>query len=144
MTRPCASCTSAHRAEIDKKIKAGATYDDVSRWLKDVHNVGISSTAISRHVRHSAGLVPRQRGPQPLSEDFLVAVRDKAHENIRTGESKVTVQHGLQAQAQLDQRAKQSEDKSLLIIIAQVLGGAGVPEAIDADFTELPMLEAGE
>ena len=138
MTRPCASCVSPHRGEIDKKLKAGATYDDVSRWLLDKHDVKLSSDAISRHAQHIG--VVRKRGPQPFSGDFLELVRDKAAEAVANGTAKVTVQHGLQAQQQLDARAKQSEDKRLVIILAQVLGGGYVPEQIEGEFAEAPLL----
>lgn len=138
MARPCASCSSPHHSEIDKKLKAGATYDDVSRWLLDKHDVHISPLAVGRHAKHIG--VQRKRGPQPFSSDFLELVRDKAAEAVATGTAKVSVQHGLQAQQQLDARAKQTEDKRLVIILAQVLGGGHVPEMIEGEFTEAPLL----
>lgn len=142
MTRPCASCVSPHRQEIDKKLKAGSTYDDVSRWLRDKHDVGISRLAIGRHAKHAMPVgLQRKRGPQPISSDFLELVRDKAAEAVANGEAKVSVQHGLQAQAQLDARAKQTEDKRLVLVLAQVLGGGYLP-SVEADFRELPLLEA--
>ena len=139
MARPCASCTSPHHSEIDRKLKAGATYDDVSRWLRDKHDVSISSLAIGRHARHIG--VERKRGQQPYSGDYLTLVRDRAAQAVASGEAKVSVQHGLQAQAMLDNRMKQAEDKRLVLIIAQVLGGGYVPDMIEGEYAEMPLLE---
>lgn len=142
MARPCASCTSDHRAEIDKKLRSGATYDDVSRWLSSVHDTAITSRALARHAGH-AGVQKRPPGRPPAAKDFLEMVRDRAAENVASGEAKVTVQHGLQAQAQLDARAKQSDDKRLVLVLAQVIGGGYVPDEIEGNFTELPALTDG-
>jgi hypothetical protein len=139
VARPCASCTSPHHSEIDRKLKAGATYDDVSRWLRDKHDVSISSLAIGRHARHIG--VERKRGQQPYSGDYLTLVRDRAAQAVASGEAKVSVQHGLQAQAMLDNRMKQAEDKRLVLIIAQVLGGGYVPDMIEGEYAEMPLLE---
>lgn len=53
----CASCSSDHRAEIDRRLLAGDTTRAVAVWLEVTHGQRLSHKAIGRHRHHVQDLV---------------------------------------------------------------------------------------
>ena len=139
--RPCAACSSEHAAEINRKLKAGTTHQDVSRWLAGKGNP-ITPMAIGRHARTHLAMAPPPRGRRPVSGDFLESVRDTAHEALASGDLAVTLKDGIAAQKALDARAARNADMDLMLKIAITLGGRRDPlrlpdpevEAIEGEF----------
>lgn len=146
MGRPCASCKHAKRDEIDRKLKAGASFADVSRWLKDTGEKVIQPPAIASHAKRHLS-VEAKRGRRPVSGDFLESVRDAAHEALASGDLNVTLKDGISAQKALDARAARDLDRDIWAKVTIALtGGARLslpaprdPEidAIEGEFQEL-------
>ena len=149
MARPCSSCKSEFAGEINRKIKSGSSFRDISRWLKEVGDP-ITGTSLSLHARNHLGKPERTHGRKPVSADFLETVRDAVHEDVVAGKLRLTVRDGLSAQAQLDARLSRNHDRDLLARIAMALTG-NLPmmlpvidpdvEAIEADYR--PLLTSG-
>jgi hypothetical protein len=150
--RPCASCGHPRREEIDRKLKAGASYRDVSRWLKDTGEKPIQPPAIAQHAKAHVG-VEAPRGRRPTSADFLENVRDAAAEGLASGELNVTLRDGIQAQKALDERAKRDLDRDIWAKVTIALVGGARPalpaprdeeaEVLEGEFRELLSLPAG-
>lgn len=151
--RPCSSCGHARRDEIDRKLKAGASYRDVSRWLKDTGEKPIQPPAIAQHAKAHLG-VAAPRGRRPVSGDLLKDVVEAAQEGLASGELAVTLKDGISAQKALDARAARDLDRDIWAKVTIALTGGvrlGLPEPKDADllaiegeFEELLQLPAGE
>lgn len=148
MARPCSSCKSQHADEINRKIKSGTTFRDISRWLTEVGDP-ISGTSLSKHALEHVGFSPRAKGRKPPLGDFLETVRDKVHEDVVAGNLRLTVRDGLSAQAQLDARASRNHDRDLLARIAMALTGS-IPQlhVLDPDVAAIegeyrPLLTSG-
>lgn len=144
--RPCASCGHSRRDEIDRKLKGGASYRDVSRWLKDAGEKQIQPPAIAAHAKTHLGVAAPQ-GRRPVSADFLESVRDAAHDALSSGDLNVTLRDGIQAQKALDARAARDLDRDIWAKVTIALtGGARLAlpaprneelDAIEGEFREL-------
>jgi hypothetical protein len=142
MPRPCESCRHPRADEINRRIKQGRTMEDISLWLEslaDDKSLYLSTAALGRHRRHVEPDVDPKRGQKPYSGDFLELVRDKAAEAVAAGEAKVSVQHGLQAQAQLDGRLARNADRDIIARIAMALTGqlTASGEVVEGEYVEL-------
>ena len=140
MARPCSTCKSARKADIERRIREQRSYLDISRWLKEVGEP-ISNVALAKHAKEHMDVIPT-RGRRPVSGDFLESVRDTAHEALASGELAVTLKDGIAAQKALDARAARNADMDLMLKIAITLGGRRDPlrlpdpevEAIEGEF----------
>jgi len=142
MPRPCEGCRHPKADEIARRVKQGRTMEDISNWLKSLpdengKSLYLSTAALGRHRRHIEGSPAPVRGQRPYDGDFLALVRDRAAEAVAAGEAKVSVQHGLQAQAQLDARANRNADRDLMARIALALTGQTLPNAIEGEYREV-------
>ncbi len=148
MARPCASCSHPRLDEIDRKLKAGVSFVDVSRWLETSGLKPITAQSIAVHAKSHLG-VPSVLGRRPASDDFLESVRDTAHEGLVSGELAVTLKDGIAAQKALDARAARDMDRDWQLKLVLALTGH-VPtfrvldpemEAIEAEYR--PLLTPG-
>lgn len=81
-------------------------------------------------VRTSAELARKTVGMS--SQDVATLVQEEVVRKLQNGEARVTVQHGLQAQALLDRREERKQDRQLAITLARLLHTARPPmEAIE-------------
>lgn len=144
MAAYCSSCENPQVREINHRIREGRPLTDISRWLKEI-GTPITRQALARHAKGHLGLEPKAARPG-VSGDFLVSVRDRAHERMENGELAVSLKDGIAAQKQLDHRAEKMADHDLMLKLALVLTarpklvGPDV-EAIEATYR--PLLEAG-
>ena len=140
MPRICTVCTNDKATEVDRKLKAGATLEDVRRWLAE-SGAPVSRAALSRHRLSHVGLsVPS--GPRPVSGDFLEAVKQRAHERLATGELEPSLRDGIDATKALDARQARGFDAALSYQIAAALTnnfGRGLPggDEIEGEAREL-------
>ena len=70
-------------------------------------------------VRTSAELARRTAGMAPA--DVATLVQEEVVRKLQDGTARVTVQHGLQAQALLDRREERKQDRQLAITLARML-----------------------
>jgi hypothetical protein len=119
MARPCSACSSPHKDAIARMIASGTSYTDVAAWLRG-KGAPITRTALSRHAPH-VGEGPRTRGPRPMSDDFLEAVRDRAYLRLAEGDIEPGIKDGIAAQSALDRRAADFQDRQLMMRIALAL-----------------------
>ncbi len=131
MPRPCQICTSAHLREVDRRLRANTPHTDVALWLASV-DLPVHRSTVDRHAKHTALAPARPRGPRTVSEDFLEAVRDTAHDDLRMGELKPTLRDGITAQGLLDTRTARNTDRDLMYKIALALTGHVQQPAIAA------------
>lgn len=150
MGRPCSTCKSEHKVEIEKKLRDGSTYRDVERWLHDLGPThaacAISDVSLAKHSKEHmvAGSVrDHPAGRRPTNPDFLLAVVEDAHEGLRTGRVSASLRDGIAAQRALDERTARADDKQLVLVLAQVIGGGYTAPAIEGQFSEVPLLEDG-
>jgi len=144
MARPCSSCSSEHAQEINRKLRSGATAEDVARWLVSVGS-NISVTAVRDHRRNHVKMnVPVARGRRPIATDFLEDVRDRVHEGVIAGELSLSVKDGIAAQKALDERLSRNADRDLAARLAIIMFGPrevvmldDEQEAIEAEFRPL-------
>lgn len=149
MPRICESCRHVKHDEIDRKLKAGASYADVSRWLRTEHDTVLSAVSIGHHAKEHLGAAPSPRGRRPVSADFLESVRDAAADGLASGALDVTLKDGIAAQKALDARAARDMDRDWqLKLVLALTGRTPVPllpdpevEAIEGEFR--PLLESG-
>lgn len=144
--RPCVSCGHPKREEIDRKLKAGISFADVSRWLKDTGSRPITAPALGAHAKNHLS-VESVKGRRPISADFLESVRDAAHEALASGDLNVTLKDGIAAQKALDARAARDLDRDIWAKVTIALTGGvrlALPppkdpevEAIEGEFREL-------
>ena len=130
MARPCATCKSERKPEIEKRIREERSFLDIARWLKEVGEP-ISNAALGKHAREHMGVVPR-KGARPVSGDFLEAVRDNAHEALDAGELAVSLKDGIAAQKALDARLAKNADRDLILKIGLMLT-APRPQLMDPE-----------
>lgn len=124
-------------------LSDGISQTLVSTWTKE-HDPYVSRLAIGRHQRAHLG-IESQMGRRPVSEDYATAVRDRAHERMAAGEIQPGIRDGLNAQKMLDDRAMSANDREMMLILAQVLGGAYNPPALpDPDEIEGEIVEISE
>lgn len=145
----CASCKNPQVREINRRIRADAPYEDISRWLASL-GTPITRQALARHHRdHLGDVVARTDGRKPISGQFLETVRDLAHEGVVAGDIPVTLRDGLSAQKLLDDRAQRNVEKDLLLKISIALtGGSHLPRIVGPEVDVLegefrPLLEPG-
>lgn len=145
MGRPCLSCASPRREEIDRKLRSGSSHADVARWLLSIGET-IAPRGIGNHANGHLG-VPSVIGRRPVSGDFLEAVRDGAHERLAAGDLAPSLKDGISAQRALDERMARGKDQDLMIRVAIALTGPRIfarspeVEAIEAKFR--PLLDSG-
>lgn len=121
MGRPCRSCSSDNATEINRKLRAGTTNKDISRWLTEIDDP-ITEDAIGRHARDHVG-VEKPKGRQPPSGDFLRTVVNRVHEKVENDELTLTVRDGISAQAELNRQSEKMADRDLMVKIALALTG---------------------
>lgn len=89
---------------------------------------GGEAIAISRAARtdhHIARVVTT--APR---DDVALEVQRQVMEKLKTGEARVTVQHGLQAQQMLDRREERAKDRALAITLTRMLHQPVAPAEI--------------
>jgi hypothetical protein len=104
---------------IDRKLRAGTTREDVSRWLTEVGSP-ITTHALGRHASTHLSLTTK-RGRRPRSANFLTDVRDRAWDGVESGEIPVTLKDGIRAEALLQAQAMRNADRDLLARVALAL-----------------------
>jgi len=106
---PCTVCKNPGvRKVVDGYLEEGTTGAGVSRALADL-GLNLSPEVINRHKTHYEPPKERQKGTRKA--DFAVIIRDKAIEQVQSGELDLTdkdqvagINAGLKAQAILDKR----------------------------------------
>jgi hypothetical protein len=71
--------------------------------------------------------------------DLATLARNIAFERVETGDIQPTLAEGLRAQEALDRRAEKGADRDLMLVMAQVIGGA-IPykvEVLEGQWTQL-------
>lgn len=126
MPRQCSICQSPHVREVDRRLKAGTPHTDLVLYLASV-GFEVSRHSVDRHARHTATAPIRPRGPRVISDDFLTAVVEDAHEGLRTGELRSTIRDAVNAQGKLDDRSARNADRDLMAKIALALTGQSRP-----------------
>ena len=148
MARPCASCSHPKRDEIDRKLRAGVSFTDVSRYL-DETDKPITAQSVGVHAKSHLG-VASVIGRRVASDDFLVNVRDAAADGLASGDLAVSLKDGIAAQKALDARAARDMDRDWTLKLIQALTGHSPYvrvidpeiEALEAEFR--PLLTSGE
>ena len=97
--------------------------ETIGKHLRDC----IATPAVGPVVRKVAATV---KPPSAAIEDVATMVQAEVVKRLREGEARVTVQHGLQAQALLDRRAERAKDRELAITLARLLHAPAPPEAV--------------
>lgn len=147
MARPCSTCKSAHKPEIEKRIREERSYLDISRWLDEVGDP-ISNVAIAKHAKEHMAVIPR-RGARPFSGDLAQSVIDRVGERLEAGELEPGISDGLKAQAIKNKELAKEKDRDWQLKLALVLSGR-VPlpmlldpavEAIEGEYR--PLLTSG-
>ena len=125
MSQTCSVCSSPLVREIDRRARANTPAVDIELWAQSQGST-LTRHAIGRHLRagHAPGAVNRPRGPRVVSDDFLTAVRDAAHEDLAAGELRPTLRDGIASQVALDQRTARYQDRQLMARIALALTGS--------------------
>jgi hypothetical protein len=148
VARPCASCTHPKRDEIDRKLKAGVSFTDVSRYLAETDRP-ITAQSVAAHAKDHLAVVP-VHGRRVASDDFLTSVRDAAAEGLVSGDLAVSLKDGIAAQKALDARQARDMDRDWQLKLVLALTGH-VPqirvidpevEALEAEFR--PLLTSGD
>lgn len=90
-----------------------------------------NTVAVSRAARTDVAIA-RQVEKASNGDDVAREVQQQVLEKLKSGEARVTVQHGLQAQAMLDRREERAKDRALAITLTRMLHtSAAPPEIID-------------
>lgn len=141
------------KAAVDRLLAAGDYPALIERKLRGLWT-GITNRVIVTHRGHwlhtlqttDADALRRLTASHRAKTDLSELVRDDVRRRIEDGELQPSVQHGLQAQAQLDRREERAQDRELALGIAAMLAGGGTkPPAriISGDVERLPP-SAGE
>lgn len=138
MGRPCVSCQE-HKPSVDRKLKAGDSSADVSRWLAE-QGVIVSAQSVSRHAREHVGVQPKI-GRRPISEDFYDAVIESARDTL--DEKGASVKEGIAAMKAKDARAARTSDKEILSIWLGLSIRPVIAE-VEAEEAEFRLLNPGE
>lgn len=94
---------------------------------------------VSQHLHRPVGSVAQkmadmvtvQHAPTPKErQDVAVLVQEEVVRRLQDGEARVTVQHGLQAQALLDRREERKQDRALAITLARILHTQAPPAQV--------------
>jgi hypothetical protein len=81
---------------------------------------------------------------RPVEDDVAVLVQAEVVKKLKDGEARVTVQHGLQAQALLDRRAERAKDRELAVTLARLLHAPPPPAAAIMERVESVTVIEGE
>lgn len=95
---------------------------------------------IARAARTDVAIARRVQGGAP-ADDVARMVQEQVIEKLKSGEARVTVQHGLQAQQILDRRDERAKDRALAVTLTRLLHQPGAPTAI-IDVTPVDPQEA--
>jgi hypothetical protein len=145
----CHVCRSSDVDKINNWLRKGVSQIDVSRRLSEA-GTPISRITIGKHARRHLmspfdqarrAATEKMRRDQktfkgPSTQDFAAAVRDTALDKLLSGEMEVTATHGLAAQKLLDDRIEKGADRNLVLILAQILGGAR-PQEIEGEYRDV-------
>jgi hypothetical protein len=147
--RLCESCRHPEATEINRKIRAGTTFEDISRWLAAEHDTKLTAVSIGQHAKKHIGHV-NPRGRRPKNPDLLAAIVEDVSDQLARGEVRPSIKEGIAAQRAIDARASKSADRDLMLRIAIALTGAGsVPALPDPSVTIIEgefrhLLETGD
>lgn len=125
MPRSCASCNLPEpvRKELDRRLRSGATLDDVRRWLTEAgHPVG--RNAVGRH--RGAHVLPGRAlasGPRPKGQSFLSDVVEVTHDRVVLGELVPSVRDAVAASSEIARQRDRSADRDIALKVAAALGG---------------------
>lgn len=113
---------------LDRDMSAAA----IARESKYVEGMGdLAYGTVLRHTttcpRDMSHPLPSKR-TEALSQDVAVLVQAEVVKKLREGEARVTVQHGLQAQALIDRREERAKDRELAITLARMLHAPSPPD----------------
>lgn len=151
--RRCSICGDPRRRQfVDRKIAEGANDTAISRdsRLMAAADAGVSkmkALTISKHRRvcltqgvgervapavraEVAVMSAKVREGLADANDLALLIRDAVAEKVRVGEVRLTAQHGLTAQAQLDRRAEKQAGREVLIRMTRLLLGIGPPAEV--------------
>jgi hypothetical protein len=152
--KQCVICADPVRRDFVASLHLkGYAYNRIERLSREDPNVpGMKRETISRHFTQCLGIETRdkyvQRSMQrslDRRDDVATLVQQEVVAKLRAGEARVTVQHGLQAQALLDRRDERAKDRELAINLARILHIAPPPthlvsphEVIEGDYERVP------
>ena len=155
----CLVCRHPLADTINGWVAEGVSDPEISRRLKGV-NAYISRITIGKHRRaHLTEPATRKRLDAerklkaqqrtvkgPKVSDLALLVRDRVVSDVFSGKLNPSLAEGLRAQEILDRRAEKGADRSLILQLAQVLGGAPVAGYIEGEYREVDpeALEDGE
>lgn len=142
----CSICDDERKAEFVAGLHiAGYTLTAMAEQSATVFDPPVKRDTIGRHikgclatkgfevrrpnasqVRTSATLARRTAGLG--REDVATLVQRDVVAKLKSGEARVTVQHGLQAQSLIDRREERQQDRQLAITLARLLFTGEVPE----------------
>lgn len=123
------SASAMERMSKDKGF--GMKRETIGRHLKTC--IGATDVKPADVAKVAATVTPPDPKPGQTEGDVAVLVQKEVVKKLASGEARVTVQHGLQAQQLLDRRAERAKDRELAVTLARILHTtAPPPEAIRA------------
>jgi hypothetical protein len=143
----CNICADPVTAKVsDALIAAGEPNVGIVATLKTLGatRIGVSTVQRHRDVCRAGSLAKaRFAAGQKKPGDFATLVRDEANRLMEAGELSVTTQHGLQAQQIIDNRESKQQDRALMVSIARMLTGGGIPDALIVGGVAYEEIESG-
>jgi hypothetical protein len=143
----CGICSDPVTAKVaDALVAAGESNPSVVATLKALGATRIGVSTVQRHrelCREGSEAKARFAAGPKKPADFATMVRDEATRLMDAGELTVTTQHGLQAQQIIDTRESKQQDRSLMLSIARMLTGGGIPDALVVTGVAYEELDSG-
>jgi hypothetical protein len=133
----CSVCRHPKKSAIHALIASGMPYADIHTETQKL-GLPVKRETIGKHVRLCLGGVKptldeataqdisdeSANARDQVSVDFAVMVQKRATELLKSGDLRVTAQHGLTAQALIDRRLEKQADRDLALNMARLLSGA--------------------
>jgi len=133
----CSVCRHPKKSAIHALIASGMPYADIHTETQKL-GLPVKRETIGKHVAICLG------GTRPIIDDataqdisdesreaktqvevdFAIMVQKRATELLKSGDLRVTAQHGLTAQALIDRRLEKQADRDLALNMARLLSGA--------------------
>lgn len=146
----CHVCRDPRVELINSWMKAGVSDVEIARRLKEGGD-GYSRITLGKHKRrHLMGEHERQRKAAadslakqaktikgPRKTNLLEMVREIGIDSLAAGEISVTLDQAIRADVELRKLAEKGADREMILVLAQVLGGATPVLAIEGEFREV-------
>ena len=129
-------------SRIEQMSRVSPVVDAIKRETLSKHKtVCLAVNATQKKVAAVAKEVTKGRD---IGEDVAVLVQREVVKKLEAGEARVTVQHGLQAQALLDRRAERAKDRELTVTLARLLHTPPPPAHVIMERIDAPIIIDGE